>query len=832
MPKQVKARAAHDEGEERTVRKLARNHHAPADWVNHARMVVESWAGKNPNEIAAELACHPQTVRIHLARFNAEGIEGLGTSRLEELLRQLAKKQDDETMREVCEAYEIRPGLLTLASLELVLGSVLDPMFFQNRNESTQGLKQAYQLMPKGNTNLDKLRGAIGLVCFTLELLDVAKKQNQDQTFSLDWPNKLLGDSAVRDWFKEVYAPPEQNRAAIQNSPTKRQEEENLNYWGWLDFEELKVYRVGTTSFILRCQPKAEMRKLVGKDLVLKCLLYPYTRIDDITEATRRYALRYSVDKEPETNRVIPHVYASTDRWILMDFVKGETLREFLQKHRNNEKMDRPPLLRTSLLSSIGKPLLEALEMLETSSLPFQHEDLTPSNIIVRTKQDETIDGITFIDLGRNYLYSGHIGLETRQDARFVAPEVKRGESSGRADLYSFGMILIELADPIGVQGDTIPDSLYQYAPYLARFIEDLIDEKPENRLLIFHPESGQNLYTHLRIAFEDLLKVYPPEREVKPGRFFWVQQFIALFFPKEQLTHAWKLWCLMHPDFRWWKFWHLLRPSSTHTEIARYTGRLYGWLVVSTFGWWLVFLVSIVWGTRDFGMNPFSAPYISIPQTLLPGCGGTCVPFIDALQAPGYHFSPGNFSARIVGITAALALAAYYQNILAGLTTKPMSGWRAHATEFSLRFILVYNPALILIGELHQPDWWLWLVVFGYPAIALTNFLCYSLATRTLDQAKKLQYNVPGSDDPSLKNFGQWWITLIVTVMLIICIGIGLRTNFLHDTLAYAFIGSGLNVFVLCISKGIMLAPGVRGSLCRAFTLGERLEVAATSTC
>jgi transposase len=42
------------------------------------RLVIESWAGKTPNEIATELDCHPQTVRIHLARFNAEGIPGLG----------------------------------------------------------------------------------------------------------------------------------------------------------------------------------------------------------------------------------------------------------------------------------------------------------------------------------------------------------------------------------------------------------------------------------------------------------------------------------------------------------------------------------------------------------------------------------------------------------------------------------------------------------------------------------------------------------------------------------------------------------------------------------
>jgi hypothetical protein len=79
IPKHVQARAAQDEQEERQVHKLARSHHAPADWKFHAQMVVESWAGKTPNEIAPTLHCHPKTVRIHLARFNAEGISGLST---------------------------------------------------------------------------------------------------------------------------------------------------------------------------------------------------------------------------------------------------------------------------------------------------------------------------------------------------------------------------------------------------------------------------------------------------------------------------------------------------------------------------------------------------------------------------------------------------------------------------------------------------------------------------------------------------------------------------------------------------------------------------------
>ncbi|GHO86305.1 helix-turn-helix domain-containing protein [Dictyobacter formicarum] len=78
MPKHVQARTAQDAQEERQVRKLARSHHAPADWKFHAQMVVESWAGKTPQEIAQTLDCHPRTICIHLARFNAEGINGLG----------------------------------------------------------------------------------------------------------------------------------------------------------------------------------------------------------------------------------------------------------------------------------------------------------------------------------------------------------------------------------------------------------------------------------------------------------------------------------------------------------------------------------------------------------------------------------------------------------------------------------------------------------------------------------------------------------------------------------------------------------------------------------
>ena len=78
MPKLLRARPPLDDKEERQVRKLAGSRHAPGDWIRRARMVARSWDGLRTSAIAAELGCHPETVRERLTRFNAAGLDGLG----------------------------------------------------------------------------------------------------------------------------------------------------------------------------------------------------------------------------------------------------------------------------------------------------------------------------------------------------------------------------------------------------------------------------------------------------------------------------------------------------------------------------------------------------------------------------------------------------------------------------------------------------------------------------------------------------------------------------------------------------------------------------------
>jgi transposase len=78
MPKILTARPAVDAGEEAKIRKLARARHAPADWIERAKIITASWDGLRVPQIATVLGCHEYKVRRWLHRFNAAGLDGLG----------------------------------------------------------------------------------------------------------------------------------------------------------------------------------------------------------------------------------------------------------------------------------------------------------------------------------------------------------------------------------------------------------------------------------------------------------------------------------------------------------------------------------------------------------------------------------------------------------------------------------------------------------------------------------------------------------------------------------------------------------------------------------
>jgi transposase len=79
VPKKVlMARPPRDAEEQKKIWKLARARHAPADWIERAKIITLSWQGQRVPAIAENLGCHQKRVRRWLHRFNADGLEGLG----------------------------------------------------------------------------------------------------------------------------------------------------------------------------------------------------------------------------------------------------------------------------------------------------------------------------------------------------------------------------------------------------------------------------------------------------------------------------------------------------------------------------------------------------------------------------------------------------------------------------------------------------------------------------------------------------------------------------------------------------------------------------------
>ena len=78
MPKFLRARPSLDDDESKKIRRLAGARHAPADWIERARIVALSWDGLPVPVIAAKTGRHENTVRRWLHRFNVAGLDGLG----------------------------------------------------------------------------------------------------------------------------------------------------------------------------------------------------------------------------------------------------------------------------------------------------------------------------------------------------------------------------------------------------------------------------------------------------------------------------------------------------------------------------------------------------------------------------------------------------------------------------------------------------------------------------------------------------------------------------------------------------------------------------------
>jgi len=706
---------------------------------------------------------------------------------------------------------------------------------------------------PRPEARAERLLGYLGLVLLTMMGLTESshrrtrvgvgpKPGGEPSHDCAEVCARLARQQPVRAVIRDVYRPE-------PTAPRRTAEQ----WAASIDFETLQFHAHGTTSVILKGSARERGGQLLTP-FALKLIIFPFLRIPSIEAATRDYMDMYDLADRDVTHLV--RIWASSGSWILMDLVRGSPLHEHWAERmrqrreevgrrgwvrrqiarQNDGVSDRAVLLED--LRIYGEAAFRALAELDSVLNPEPpaggaapprrgHCDLTPSNIIVTEQDGKPV--FRLIDVGANYLYSYAFSGFEGLDSRFVAPEVKEdGRPTDRADLYSLGKLLVMFGG--GEVDDVVPDEFYAQAPLLARFIEDLIDQDPELRLVVFRPLPGQRRYVKLRTAFAAELNA--EAARVAPTDERWIQATWRLF--QTRLTLG-----LFSPlagapgELR--RIYRARRDGATGDgHSSRRDRALLAWSWLSTAAWAITFSITVTWIVRNTNWQ-WGNRTVEAVQKLL---GGTAdhFPLLDSLRVSDYRMPDidANLPALIVGLTYAMVGAKYYQNLFSQMT--PMdAGWRAGwltvsaaAAQFFMRLETVVAASLVLPAVLVDPRWWPICSAIGQTLVFLCNAFAILFARRALADARARRLTtVPSSDVKvtGFKAFAEWTPTSAFYAVIVWVIGGLIVNGTLKDTWVYALSVASINFFLFYLIKCSAGAAEVRVVLARATLAAERLK-------
>ncbi|MBM7785061.1 serine/threonine-protein kinase [Tenggerimyces flavus] len=724
-------------------------------------------------------------------------------------LDQLARKWNVEGWRDVLLGIPPDSGTFT-AQLELPWDRVITAL---------TGWRA--RLADRERGELGSLNGFAGLLLLTL--LALRHSERQRSPWADEGPDhdctllceRLVKDPDVQDALRELYAPAEPNAE-----------------WDAIKVRSLTFHRHGTTSFLLRGMP-TERRAGELKPLALKCIVYPFLRIPTIARATKGYATTYELPLDVEADHLVG-VWASSDSWLLMDFIDGQTLAELLAAQANGPANVGKARLDLARLRTIGDELFSALADLEACEL--EHGDLSPSNILV--VEVEGTRRLRLVDLGVNFLYLHNLPGRDGADAAYVAPEIRalsrqvdpgaaveeRSRTHGKpsGDLYSLGQLLILLGCGRLSSDGTVPDVFYAEAPLLARFIEDLIDRDPARRLLIFRP--SDSTYESLRQDFlEELDAVAAAKSEgANPHGVSWWRGMADLFTP------------LSGALGRQLRLWRKRRSQGLWRDPTRSFGvrRLLVWSTLATLTWGLCSVLVLMWTYRSAGLSWDNLIVVALQR--LSGAAPDVFPIIDQLRAPGYAIPEGiaPVALGILALSMTLVGVKYYQSLFASVTPWPLRwgssalSWYGMVAEVAMRVPAFALSLLTLAGLLVQPRLWLLLTAIGMTVVTAINWLTSSFALTVLAKARADGLSTVPAQVPGLALFASWIPGNLLYAVILWAVGILLYLGVLRDAMFYVVVITFLNVVQLYLVKCGRQGPPIRAGLARASVTAERLRL------
>jgi len=148
---------------------------------------------------------------------------------------------------------------------------------------------------------------------------------------------------------------------------------------------------------------------------------------------------------------------------IVMEYIDGITLTEFIKTHQGNKK----------LIRKIGLEIIDA--MIYFHGKQIVHRDLKPDNILITHNGHN----VKIIDFGLSDTDYHSVLKQPAGTLRYCAPEQKDKDAKvdGRSDIYAFGMILIESFTG-KAKKDLISKLPYPYRQIARKCIQNNRDER------------------------------------------------------------------------------------------------------------------------------------------------------------------------------------------------------------------------------------------------------------------------------------------------------------------------------------------------------------------
>lgn len=338
----------------------------------------------------------------------------------------------------------------------------------------------------------------------------------------------------------------------------------------------------------------------------------------------------------------------------------------------------------------------------------------------------------------------------------------------------------------------------------IAQIIEDLVDPKPENRLLVIKYERETGIYAELQKFVSEQVTLY---RELGMAS---VEELTILGllkrYVKGDVTKAIEnIEQIRRVSIAWYN-----NITKNQLWFSRINAACF-YLIVFTF---------ILYTLADIKVALFPDRDIAYIDTK----------WIQLLTLLPHDFRigdvQGNFPGRLVAFTFGLIAARYYANIFATLRLAHTNNRTQNLTNALIRINAISYVIPTMIAIVWNPRWWPWCSAVGILFPAFNNLVCWRIVRSAAEQSRGVFSSAIDSTHSRdfVDRYWQWPKQMFFYGALNCSIGALLYAGLAHDEGWYGYIIAAINYFNIYRTNCGSDAPKTLGQLSKFFFVARRL--------